>query len=329
MTCLQIKCGFIGGYQIPGPLTLKAPLKCIFLLILVGITCPVVAQPGNAFYGKLLTRISIIGKSADTTRQIFCRNIADDKLSVFTIFDGVVSSATAYRLSGSNNELYLYSRSIDQQTTDSLKIDFIDSVYTVIINKHDRYVLYPNVYALLKNDVHKKHKITAIMRLLNDALGDYPIADALPLFAFQPDFSKQIRHATIVTKRSQSDLTDTWSCTYKYNRHALLYQIIAEAGKDIRYTKNVHYSTPNVTQVHTYLNRESRQIVNQSISYFPSKQTRINWQDDIYEPGKDRETKTSVTQIAEDLNQLQSMEPSFAEILSLLKWHVHNYKKTK
>ena len=155
--------------------------------------------------------------------------------------------------------------------------------------------------------------------MFNDAIGDYPIADALPLFIMKPHVSKQIRRAYITTKRSQADMTDNWVCTYIYNHIGRLKEVSVNAGNDLRYTKKVRYIGQKATDVVTYLNLESRHIVEQKVSYLTGKPHVIKWQDNSYEPGKDRTTKTSVTLMQKDFGKLPSIDLSFKEVLDLLK----------
>ena len=125
-------------------------VKHVLLWLLLSATYPALAQTKATYYGSLLTRVSRSGTTTDTTRLLFCRNTTGDKLTVYTIGQGVVSSGTAYYLLGSDNDLCLYIRSIDQQYTDSLHIKFNDASYTVTVNKHDRYILFKEAYLSLK-----------------------------------------------------------------------------------------------------------------------------------------------------------------------------------
>lgn len=299
--------------------TLRYILGPILILTLLSKNYPVLAQSTTAFSGSLLTQISRSRSSTDTARLLFCQSDAGDRLSVYTVAQGVVSSGTTYRLTGSGDDLYLYVRSIDQQHTDSLHLAFNDTSFTMTINKQDRYLLFPNAYTRLKNNVQHKHQLTALIRLLNDAIGDYPIADALPLVRMQPQVSKQIRLANIITKRSQSDLTDNWVCNYIYGGTGLLNQVKVSVGNDIRYIKKVQYVSQKPVAVSTYLNLEYRQITEQKIRFFPGRPHLIRWQEDTYEPGKDRRTQTSVTLTKRDLGRLPGAEPSFDDVIRILR----------
>jgi hypothetical protein len=49
-------------------------------------------QTKDTYYGVTLTQISTDYKNVDTTRLLYVRNIASDRLSVYTVRDRLVSS---------------------------------------------------------------------------------------------------------------------------------------------------------------------------------------------------------------------------------------------
>ncbi|MET3980960.1 hypothetical protein ABIB39_003563 [Mucilaginibacter sp. UYP27] len=122
------------------------------------------AQIPDTYYGVALTRITSDSSTRDTSKLLYCRNISGSLLLVYTVSEGVVSTATAYHISAGTHGLYLYPLPIfsGQVKPDSLRIDFKDLEHTVLINSKDRYVLYPAYYALLKQEVSLKHSVMSL-----------------------------------------------------------------------------------------------------------------------------------------------------------------------
>ena len=290
------------------------------MFFFVCFTCVCYAQTNDSCYGIVLTRITNDGKAKDTCKLLYCRNTVDDRLSVYTVAEGVVSEAIAYHLTASKNGLYLYSKPLPgEQVTDSLHIDFQDEKNAVLINRIDRYVLFPTYYNRFKQQVKAEHSITALLNLLSDGLGDYPITGALPLLNYKPQLDKQIRKATIVTQRSQADMKDTWTCNYYYNIYNKLDSVSAKSPDETRFYKKVCYHASKPLSVSTYLNIEDRQVTHKTIRYDNSNHNILKWQERVNELGKKRETILSVALTWHDLGQLRNIEPKPAEVLQLLK----------
>jgi hypothetical protein len=305
-------------------------IKVYYIFFFVCFTCVCYAQANYTYYGVVLTRVTTDGTGKNTSKLLYCRNIADDRLSVYTVAGGIMSEATAYHLSALKNGIYLYSRPLPgEQVSDSLRIDFQDEKNTVLINKTDRYVLFPTYYARFKQDVNVKHSIMALLNLLADAIGDYPIADVLPLLNYAPQLDKQIKKAKVVTQRSQADMKDTWTCNYYYNKYNRLDSVSAKSPEEIRFYKKVRYRLSKPASVSTYLNIEDRQVTEKTIRYDNSNHNVLKWVEQIDELGKNRETTLSVTLTRHDLGQMQKIEPTNAEVFQLLKPKKTNNDYTK
>ncbi|MGZ3873690.1 MAG: hypothetical protein ACXVJD_12280 [Mucilaginibacter sp.] len=295
-------------------------IKACYIFLFVCFTCVCRAQTTDTCYGIVLTRITTNGKEKDTSRVLYCRNTAGDRLSVYTIAEGVVSEAIAFQLTASKNGLYLYSRLLpDKQPTDSLRIEFQDVKNTVMVNRNDRYVLFPTYYNRFKQQVKARHSIAVLLNLLADGLGDYPITSALPLLHYKPQSDKQIRKATVITQRSQADMRDTWTCSYYYGKNNKLDSVHAKSTDETRFYKKVRYHASKPVSVSTYLNIEDRQVTYKTTRYDDSNRNLLKWQEQVDELGKNRETTLSVALTRHDLGQMQKIEPTNAEVLQLLK----------
>jgi hypothetical protein len=304
--------------------------KFCYLLLFICFSCVCFAQRPDAYYGKILTMITANGTEADTSQLLYCRNNANDRLSVYTVRNGLVSDATAYQLTKAKNGLYLYTRSLrpGQQIKDSLHVGFNDIAHVVVINTTDRYLLFPQSYALFKQQVKAKHSIMALLNLLSDAVGDYPISDMLPLLNYTPQLNKQVIQAKIVTQRSQADMKDTWTCNYYYNKDHQLDSVSAANSEEIRYRKKVNYSRLHVKSINTYLNVEDRQVTDRTIRYDNSNLNTIKCQERVNELGKNRETTLLVSLKSRDIRMMRKIEPSTAEVIELLKpTKNHGYNK--
>jgi hypothetical protein len=165
------------------------------LLLLICLTSTSLAQMNDTNYGMVITKITTDGSSRDTTKLLYCRTISGSLLSVYTIEGGRVLAGMAYSIKAANTGFYFYARTTrsGELATDSLRIDFKDAEQAVLINKHDRYMLYPKYYKTFKQEIASKHSVIALLNLLEDAIGDYPIAEALPLISYAPQVDKQIR----------------------------------------------------------------------------------------------------------------------------------------
>ena len=159
----------------------------------------------------------------------------------------------------------------------------------------------------------------ALLNLLSDGLGDYPILATLPLVNYRPVLAKQIKQAIIKTQRSQADMRDTWTCQYFYNRSKKLDSIVAKSAEKIRFTKKVNYLRDRSFRVNTYLNIESRQTTDRSTLYDHNDRAPVNWRESYFETGKNRETSSNITLTWNDLGMLRNQEPTYAEIIKILK----------
>ncbi|WP_295769343.1 hypothetical protein [uncultured Mucilaginibacter sp.] len=265
-----------------------------------------------------MTQINKTTSGRDTAILLICQSNARDKLSVYTIAQEVVTSGTVYQLTGDGNNFTLHIRSIEQQQVDSLNLTFNDAIFKLTVNLTDRYFLFPDTYKRLKAMVGK-HQLTALLNVLSDNIGNYPISDVLTFIRIRPQVSRHIRRAFITTKRNQSDLTDDWVCNYVYDRNGYLKQLKVSSGNVIRYAKSVKSVLQNAVAMSTYLNIEDRQITEQKITYFPSRPPSVKWQENVYEPGKDRTTKALISVSSKYLGSLQGVELPVDEVLRILK----------
>ncbi|MGY4537846.1 hypothetical protein ACVW0P_002265 [Mucilaginibacter sp. UYNi724] len=200
-----------------------------------------------------------------------------------------------------------------------MQINFKDAEHAVMINQHDRYILYPGYYKTFKQEITSNHSVMALLNLLGDAIGDYPIADALPLVGYTPQVNQYVKRATIVTQRSQADMTDTWKCTYRYNKKGKLTAASAADGKLIRFSKKITYRGDAAAAMQCYLNIEDRQVTDKTVSYYRNNRNLIKWQEHVLVTGKNRESDTSTSFTWNDLGMFRNMNPTEAEILNLFK----------
>ena len=296
-------------------------LKSCLLSCFVCFSSVCFCQTNDSSYGMVITKIQQGSTGSDTSRYLYVRNKGDDRLTVYTIAGGVVSERTAYRLGAAGSSLWLYSRPLltDEPTTDSTRIDLQDKTNTVIINKQDRYQLFPDSYARFKEETTRKHSIMALLNLLSDCLGDYPILATLPLVNYRPVVAKQIKQAIIKTQRSQADMIDSWTCQYFYNRSQKLDSVVARSVEEIRFTKKVLYHNGGLIRINTYLNIESRQTTDRSAFYGPTDHAPVKWRELYLETSKNRETSSNITLTWNDLGMLRNHEPTNAEIMKMLK----------
>ena len=296
-------------------------LKTCLLSFFVCFSSVCFCQTNDSSYGVVITKIKQRATEHDTSRYVYVRNKGGDRLTVYTIAGGVVLEGIAYRLGAAGSNLWLYSRPVlsDESSLDSTRIDFQDETTTVIINESDRYQLFPDSYARFKEETTRKHSIMALLNLLSDGLGDYPILATLQLINYRPVIAKQIKQAIIKTKRSQADMIDTWICQYFYNKSQRLERVVARSEEGIRFTKKVNYLRDRSFRVNTYLNIESRQITNSSILYDHNELVPVKWRKSYLETGKNCETSYSIILTRNDLGMLRNQEPKNAEIMKMLK----------
>ncbi len=296
-------------------------IKLFCLAWFVCFTSTSFCQMNDSSYGMVITKIQKGSIGRDTSRYLYVRNKGDDRITVYTIAGGVVMEATAYRLGAAGSSLWLYSHPVlsDGLITDSTRIDLEDETSTVIINKSDSYQLFPDSYARFKEETTRKHSIMALLNLLSDGLGDYPILATLPLVNYRPVVTKQINQAIIKTQRSQADMIDTWTCRYFYNRSQKLDSIVAKSAEEIRFTKKVRYQKGGSVRINTFLDIESRQTTGRSILYDHNERAPVKWRESYLETGKNRETSSSITLTWNDLGMLRNHEPTNSEIMNMLK----------
>ncbi|WP_374951058.1 hypothetical protein [Mucilaginibacter sp.] len=302
---------------------------CFSLLLLICLISESLAQTTDNYYGIVITKVTTDGLSPDTTKLLYCRTISGNLLSVYIVKDGRVSAGITYRINAVKNGLYLYARITrsGELTADSLRIDFRDKEYVVLVNQHDKYILVPDYYKTFKQEIESKHTIMALLGLLSDAIGDYPIADALPLLEFTPEVKKHIKYATIVTRRSQAEISDNWTCTYLYNKKNKLIAVSAADGKLVRFSKKINYGGASVpASINCYLNIEDRQVTERSIKY-RNNSALIEWKEHVLETGKNRESDISTTFTRHDLGMLRKIDLSDQNILNLFKPTHNGYIK--
>jgi hypothetical protein len=294
---------------------------CYSILLLICLISQSLAQPKDTYYSMLITKVIPEGSSQDTTRMLYCRTKSGSLLSV--------SASTAYRIGAVKDAYYFYARTTrsGDVSTDSLRINFKDAEHTVLINQHDSYILYPGYYKNFKKEITSNHSVIALLGLLGDAIGDYPIEDALPLMGYTPQVNQYIKHATVLTQRSQADMADTWACTYRYNKKGKLAAVSAADGKLIRFSKKITYDGTRAAAIQSYLNIEDRQVTDKTVSYSRSNRNLIKSQEHVLETGKNRESDITTSFIWNDLGMFRNIDLSEAEILNLFKPTHNEYTK--
>jgi hypothetical protein len=214
----------------------------------------------------------------DTSRIAYVSNATGDSL--------IVDKSTIYHVSVTAKGVYFIANA------DTLTIKFQDDGQKVSIH-NDVYRLYPAYYSRLKQAVVEKHSVMALLGLLEDGIGDYPIEAALPLCLFTPQTAMHIRSAKIITQRSQADLLDTWACVYSYNKNNKLDAVIAKNREETRFSKKVSYKGNGIRSLKIFRNLESRQETQRTITYayYPV----LQWDEQVLEVGKNRESEFTVT----------------------------------
>jgi hypothetical protein len=245
--------------------------KLLYLFSLLLPTCYGMAQ-------QKVTSITQITSDGDTSRTLYVSNAAGDSL--------IVDKSTIYHLSVSNKGVNLI------VNDDTLVVEFQDADKKVLINK-DIYSLFPAFYSQFKQTVLVKHSVLAVLELLEDCIGDYPIETALPLLLFSPQTAKRIRSANIITRRSQADMSDWWKCVYHYNKNGKLSAVTAASAEETRFSKKVSYNGARIMNIKTYRSLESRQVTDRTIFY--ARYPLLKWQEHVLETGKNRESELTVT----------------------------------
>ncbi|MFW0714707.1 hypothetical protein [Pedobacter sp. N23S346] len=306
-------------------------IKIINIMILnfLFMGCTVAQQrkkTTNSYNAILLTRYveskSAQEKERDTSRILYIHNTLADSLFVYKVADGVLSEATAYGLTATSKGLNLDVKSVLSNSDDNkgLQIIFQDSDHSLLINQTDRYVLYPNFYALLKQQVKVKHSILSLFDFLEDYLEDYAITDVYPLLlsANQARWGKNIQQSKITTLRSQSEVKDTWNFKYQYNSVGKI-ELVKAASAEVHFSKKISYLNPASIEMTTYRNNEDRQITSRKAIYSPTKSVALKWKDNVEETGKNLETEISTAITKKSLGKVNSIHMTQAEVLKLIR----------
>lgn len=229
---------------------------------------------------KRVTTLTRITSEGDTSRMLCVSNAAGDSL--------ILNKSTIYHVVATEKDADLI------VGTDTLHLSFHNANQSVNINK-DVYRLYPTFYVHFKQAVLVRHSVIAVLGLLEDNIGDYPIEAALPLTLFTPQTAKRIRSARVITQRSQADMSDSWDCVYPYNQNGKLSTVTATQDKEIRFTKKLSYKGGRLINMEIYRNLESRQITEKIVTY--AQYPVLKWHDYVLETGKNRKSELTVTLI--------------------------------
>jgi hypothetical protein len=301
--------------------------KLLSLLALVFFAgCCFAQQSANtksraSYSGTLLTEIYKNG-FRNTRRMLYVSNREGDSLAVYTATGAIIDEGMFYHLAVANDAVSLIAKPVDEnEPADSLTIRFDDAVHGVLVNK-DSYKLYPAYFREFKQAVLVKHSVMAVLGLLQDKLGDYPIQNVLPLLLFSPKMgtAKGIQQARVVTVRSQSDeVRDTWDCVYHYNKKGKLIAVIASADHLVYFSKNIRYSGTSISTIKYDRNIEDRQVTDGLITYTPGNAAVLKCQEEVLETGKTRETSLKFTLGKKALGPVKSMVMSRTEVLGLIK----------
>jgi hypothetical protein len=283
------------------------------LLIVALIRTAGYSQNGPIAYSSVITSIT----GHDTIRYIYQPHTANGGLYVYQVGQSI--SGTLYQLKDIPQGLMLLSQPLQpgQQMADSLTVAFDDARHTVIIAGHDYYTLFPIFYTQFKSRVQSQHQLVDLLQLLADPIGDYPVADLMPLLAFTPPAAGQIKSAIITTQRSQAAVTDHWTIRYHYRQNRL--DAVSAANKqEIRFTKKIQNSGRRMT-IRTYLNIEDRQITTTRVSYKAGDLTHRMIDRHTEETGKNRETTTVIDLTRRTLGRFSDQPLSEAAIRNLIK----------
>ncbi len=293
--------------------TMTRMFKYSLLLLLFGCLTQLRAHNNAGYTATVISRIV----DNDTTRMLYCQKNTGEQIRVYRVESGLVSAATEYTLAKTRDGFILRVEPLTggQLNKDSLLISF-DKDHTLIINHHDRYVLFPAFYQIIKSQLVQQHQLMPLLYLLCDAIGDYPLEQVMPLLLFKQSTTEHILSARIVTRRSQADMTDNWNVKYRYSNHRLT-AISAVNKEETRFTKTINYKGKRCL-VNTYRNIESRQTVNQTIVLNGDDPNRIRLNETVYESGKDRETNSKITFVKLDLGKIAHAEMTTAVVVRLI-----------
>ncbi|WP_162618675.1 hypothetical protein [Pedobacter yulinensis] len=257
----------------------------------------------------------------DTSQFIYVRNQRGDSLNVYLVAKGALSEATGYTLQTGGNTAVLRARALNtnSELADSLTMDFNDKDYSIRINRRDLYLLYPEYYKQVRQQIYTDQSVMGVFGLLEDNIGDYPVDLVHPLLlTTRARLDKRLRSASIVTPRSQSDdIKDTWNCVYDYGKDGKLLSVKAASGDDVRFRKQLSYPAGGAIAMKVYRNIEDRQITERKMTLQPASAERVKWQDHIVETGKNRETELSAILYKNPAQPVASMNLAQAELLKL------------
>lgn len=296
-------------------------------LIVFSVTAQQLQKKNNSYHGVLLTQLTEVksgkGSERDTCRILYVQNSSKDSLFVYKFAEGVISEATAYCLTGTRNDLYFSAKSIldEAESLNKLQIKFSDAEHMMLINQHDRYVLYPKFYASVKQEINAKHNVVDLFDLLEDYLEDYSIRDIYPVLIAEnrARWGKNIQQAKITTQRNQSDLKDTWNSKYQYNSQGKLALVKATSAEEIHFSKKMSYINPSTIKMDIYRNTEDRQILSRKVIYNPLKNNQLNIADRVEETGQNKETILNIKIHRKDIGSVKSLHLSQEEVKKLIR----------
>jgi hypothetical protein len=295
------------------------------LLVVFSVVAQQPPKPAKVCSGILLTRFTEVkseaGKEKDTSKILYVQNSLKDSLFVYKIADGILSEATAYSLSGDSKGLYLHAKSIlnGAGSIEPLKITFSDAKHTVLVNQ-DEYKLFPEFYTKVKQQVGKRHSIISLFNLLEDYLEDYSINDIYQVLLSDNHerWGKGIQQSKITTQRSQSDLKDTWSYKYQYNRSGKLELVKGTSAEETHFSKKLSYLNPGLIEMNIYRNTEDRQIISRKATYNPLKLNLLKLTEHVEITGKDTEVIITTTISRKIIGKLVSLQMSQKEVIKLV-----------
>ncbi|WP_293742399.1 hypothetical protein [uncultured Pedobacter sp.] len=302
----------------------------VFILhffIVFSVTAQQSQKKENPYDGTLLTRVTEVkseqSNERDTTKILYLQNSSKDSLFVYKIAEGVISEASAYILTGNSKGLYLTAKPIfgDAETLNKLQIKFSDTEHVVLINQQDKYLLYPKFYGSAKQEINTKHAVIGLFDLLEDYLEDYSILDIYPVLLSENKarWSKIIKHAKIITQRSQSDFEDTWDSRYQYNSQGKLLSVKATSAEETHFSKKMSYINSSTIKMDIYRNTEDRQILSRKVIYNPLKNNQLNITDQVEETGQNKETILITNIHKKNIGKVKSLYLSQLEINKLIK----------
>ncbi|SDH50335.1 hypothetical protein SAMN05421827_12724 [Pedobacter terrae] len=299
----------------------------LHFLIIFSVAAQQLPKKANSYHGILLTQLTEVrseqGNEKDTTRILYIQNSSKDSLFVYKFAEGVISEATAYFLTSSSKGLYLIAKSIlgNADTLNKLQIKFSDAKHFMLINQQDKYLLYPKIYASVKQEINAKHTIVGLFNLLEDYLEDYSIRDVYPVLLSEDRarWGKTIQQATVTTQRNQSDFKDTWEYKYQYNSQGKLASVKAKSAEETHFSKKMSYINSGTIKMDIYRNNEDRQTISRKAIYSPLSNNQLNLTDQIEETGQNKETLLITKIKKRNIGKVKSLYLSPLEVKKLLR----------